>query len=200
MMINLLPHREWALARKRQEFANALLLAALLSLVFAVGTNVWMGQQLTTQLAANKILKKEISGVDGLLNITTEVKEAIAKLTLRETTLQIFQAERQRPTVWLQAVVENLPDGLYLTALKQVGNNVNIQGVARSNEEVFELLRQVARYREWLAQVELIEVSDAPMMLDELTLTGKPFAMRATLKTADENADTSADRKLSDAH
>ena len=200
MMINLLPHREWALARKRKEFSSALLLAALLGLVFAVGTNAWMGQQLRAQLAANSILKKEISGVDRLLNITTQVKDAIAKLTLRETTLQIFQAERQLPTVWLRAVVEDLPDGLYLTSLKQAGNNVNIQGVARSNEEVFDFLSQVARHGEWFDQVELIEVTGAPLMLDALTLTHTPFAMRAMLKTPDRTTDVSVDRKLSDAH
>jgi type IV pilus assembly protein PilN len=188
MLINLLPHRKWALARKRQNVATSLMMAALLGLVFAAVSSVWLGYQISEQEAANNILKKEISSVDGLLKKAIQVKQDMAKLTLRETTLQNFQAQRKLPAVWLQEVVENMPDGLYLTALKQVGNDVNINGVARSNEEVFELLRRVARHGQWLAQAELIEVTDTPSTLDALTLTGTPFAMRALLKSSNGQA------------
>ncbi|MDO9279585.1 MAG: PilN domain-containing protein [Polaromonas sp.] len=198
MLINLLPHRKWALARKRKNFATALGMAALLGLVFAVASSVWMGHQLTAQRAANDILKNEIATVDALLKISSQVKADIVKLRLRETTLQAFQGERKMAAFWLQALADSLPDDLYLTALKQEGNKVNIKGLARSNDEVFELLRQVTKRGQWFAQAELIEVTAAPLTLDALALNGTPFAMRALLKQPNEKVN--AEQPLSDAH
>ncbi len=199
MLINLLPHRKWAQARKRKNFANTLVMAALLGVILATGTRVWMAHQLTAQMAANSILKKEIAAVDGLLKITTEAKQDLDKLTQRETTLQDFQADRKRSAVWLQEVVENLPDGLYLTALKQEGSSISINGVARSNEAVFELLRQIASHGQSLGQAELIEVTDKPVTLDPLALTGMPFALRALLKSRRGQSVSNAETHLVDA-
>jgi type IV pilus assembly protein PilN len=200
MLINLLPHRKWALARKRQKFATSLMMAALLGLVIAAVSSVWLGSQISAQLLTNNVLKKEIASVDGLLNIMAQVEADMVKLKLRETAFQAFQTQRKLPAVWLQEVVENLPDGLYLTALKQAGNDVNINGVARSNEEVFELLRRVARQGQWLAQVELIEVTDASSSLNTLALTGTPFAMRAQLKSSHDQTVHDAEKDLAGGH
>ena len=200
MLINLLPHRQWSLARKRQNFVTSLLMAALLGLVIAAVSSVWLGSQIAAQMLTNKVLQKEISSVDGWLKIMSQVDADIVKLTLRETTLQTFQAKRKLPAVWLQEVVENLPDGLYLTVLKQADNDVKINGVARSNVEVFELLRRFAHQGQWLAQAELIEVTDTPSMLDALALTGTPFAMRARLKSRHGQAVHDAEKDLARAH
>jgi type IV pilus assembly protein PilN len=198
MLINFLPHREWALARNRQNFVTVLVMSALLGLVLAMVGRVWLEHKLTVAMAANSSLKKEISAVDGLLKIKDQVKEDIEKLRLRETTLQAFQFDRKLSALWLQAVAENLPDGLYLTALKKKGDNIYIHGVGRSNGEVFELLRQVASHGQWFAQVELIEVTDTPSKLGALELSGTPFAMRARLKIPNGNDDANAEQ-LSDA-
>ncbi len=199
MLINFLPHREWALARKRQNFATALLMAALSGLVLAMVGRVWLTQKMTVEMAANSILKKEIAVVDGLLKISAQVEKDIEKLRLRETTLLAFQSDRKLSVLWLQEVADNLPDGLYLTALKKEGNKITINGVARSNQEVFELLRRIASHGQWLAQVELIEVSDTPSKLGVLELSGTPFAMRALLKIPSGNDNVNAEQ-LSDAH
>jgi type IV pilus assembly protein PilN len=182
MLINLLPHRAWALARKRKNFIISLALAALLGLVLAAGVRVWLGQQLSAQMSANSLLTIEISAVDKQLKEMSQVNEEMVKLRLRESTLQALQDERQLSAVWLQELAEHLPDGLYLTALKQDGDKVIVNGMARSDEQVFELLRQIASPGRWLAQAELIEVTGAPLTLDALALTGTPFAMRALLK------------------
>jgi type IV pilus assembly protein PilN len=200
MLINLLPHRKWALARKRQNFVTSLMMAALMGLVIAAVSSVWLGHQISGQMLTNNVLRKEITRIDGLHKIMSQLDTDIVKLRRRETTLQAFQAKRKLPAVWLQEVVENLPDGLYLTALKQADNDVNINGVARSNVEVFELLRRVAHQGQWLAQAELIEVTDTPSMLDALALTGTPFAMRARLKSRHGQAVHDAEKDLASAH
>lgn len=200
MLINLLPHRKWALARKRGNFVTSLMMAALMGLVIAAVCSVWLGQQISGQMLTNNVLRKEITRVDGWLKIMSQLDADIVKLTLRETTLQAFQAKRKMTPVWLKEVVEILPDGLYLTALKQAGDDVNINGVAQSNEEVFELLRRVAQHGQWLAQAELIEVTDTPSTLDALGMTGTPFAIRALLKRHHGQAVHDAEKDLAHAH
>ena len=182
MLINLLPHRAWAVARKRKNFMTTLALAALLGLALAAGASVWLGQQLGAQMSANNLLRVEVSAVDKQLKEISQVNDDMLKLRLRESTLLALQDERKLSAAWLQELSEYLPDGLYLTALKQDGDKVIVNGMARSDEQVFELLRQIASPGRWLTQAELIEVTGAPLTLDALALTGTPFAMRAHLK------------------
>ena len=82
MRINLLPHRDWALTRERQFFVVSLVIAALLGLVLAIGTSLWLGHQLRAQLTSNKILNNQISVVDRSLTIESQVNEDIVKLIL----------------------------------------------------------------------------------------------------------------------
>jgi type IV pilus assembly protein PilN len=182
MLINLLPHREWALARKRKNFATTLAMAALLGLLLGAGLSVWLGLQLTAQQSANSILKIEISAVDTELKKMAQVNDDLVKLNLRETTLKTLRYDGKVSSALLQEVAALLPDSLYLTALKLEGDKVGIHGVARSNEQVFEFLRLIASEGKWLTQAELIEVTGAPLSMDVLALTGMPFTMRAQLQ------------------
>jgi len=182
MLINLLPHRAWALARKRKNFLTSLALAALLGLALAAAATLWFGQQLSAQMSANSLLNKEIAAVDKQLTEMAQLNDEMLKLGLRVSTLQALQDERKLLAAWLQELADDLPDGLYLTALKQDGDKVVVHGMARSDEQVFELLRQMASPARWLTQAELIEVTGTPLTLDALALTGTPFAMRAYLK------------------
>jgi type IV pilus assembly protein PilN len=192
MLINFLPHREWALARKRKKFAVSMAVAALMGLVMAVGLFTWLEQQLMVQREINTVLKQAITAVDVQLKMKAKVNEAIGKLSLRETTLQALQDESQLAAVWLNELVRHLPEGLYVTALKQDGDSVRINGVARSSEEVFALLRQMVREGQWLARPELIEVAATPVSLDALaskgTSRGTPFSMKALLNRHDPQA------------
>ena len=193
MLINFLPHREWALTRQRQQFAVSMAVAALLGLFMAAGLCTWLEQQLSVQRDANTILKQAIKAVDVQLKMKAKVKADIGTLSLRATTLQALQDERQLAAIWLDEVVGFLPEGLYLTALKQEGNTVRIDGVARSSEEVFELLREMASQGQWLARPELIEVAATPLSQDGFALVGTPmgtpFSMKAQLKRPELQTD-----------
>ncbi len=182
MLINFLPHRKWNLARKRKKFATSLAVAAFLGLVLGAGSSVWIGWQLTAQNSDNSLLKNEISALDKVLKKMTLLDADIVRLNLRGTTLQTLRNEGKRSAVWLQEVAANLPDGLYLTAIKQDGDKVSIQGVARTNEQVFDFLNRISLESQWLAQAELIEVTSAALSKDDLALMGMTFAMRALLK------------------
>lgn len=182
MLINLLPHREWALARKRQEFAISMGLAVMVGVLIAVCTSAWLARQLEVQRAGNSKLRQAIFAVDLQLKLKAQVIAELGQLNLREKTLRDMRDESQLAGIFLQELAAHLPDGLYLMAMKQDGEKVHINGFSRSDEEVFELLRHMVNSGQWLARPELIEVASAPVApLIHGVPAGAPFSMRAWL-------------------
>jgi len=57
----------------------------------------------------------------------------------------------------LNELVRQVPEGIYITAVKQDGQTLNVAGIAQTQERVSELLRNTAYNSEWLVKPELIE-------------------------------------------
>jgi type IV pilus assembly protein PilN len=189
MLINLLPHRQWALARKRKAFAVSMGLAAVVGALIAVASSAWLARQLTEQRAANSDLQQAVTLLDGQLKRKVQLNTDLALLRLREAALQDLRDESQLAEILMRELAAHLPEGLYLTALKQDGDKVRIHGAARSGEEVFELLRQMVSGGQWLARPELIEVAAAPgASVKQGEPVGTPFSMRAFLKRPELHA------------
>jgi type IV pilus assembly protein PilN len=58
----------------------------------------------------------------------------------------------------LTELVKQLPDGVYISSMKQENQSVTLTGVAQSNERVSELLRNLANNTPWFSKPELIEI------------------------------------------
>lgn len=191
MMLNLLPHRQWAMARKRKAWAVSMVLAALVGVLVAVAISVWLARQLAAQRLASSSLQQAIAALDGQLKDKAQVKTDLVQLRLRETSLQALRDESQLAGALLQELAVHLPEGLYLTALTQDGDKVRINGAARSGQEVFELLRQMASGGQWLVRPELIEVAAPPAAsVRQGEPVGTPFSMRAWLQRPELPAST----------
>jgi len=54
--------------------------------------------------------------------------------------------------------VSQLPDGVYITSIKQEGLAVTMQGTAQSNERVSEMLRNLSEGTPWISKPELVEI------------------------------------------
>ena len=63
------------------------------------------------------------------------------------------------------SLVRQLPDGVYLTSLKQENQVVTIQGMAQSNERVSELLRNLASKSPWIVRPDLGEITASSVQL-----------------------------------
>ena len=141
ILINLLPHREAARKLRREMFYAALGASAVAGVVVAGGVWLWYGAQIDTQMARNQVLSTEI-----------------ASLRARQLAVEDLPADRNMPVHLLNEMVRLLPDGVYLTSLKQTGETVALGGVAQSNERVSELLRNLASGSTWITKPELIEI------------------------------------------
>jgi type IV pilus assembly protein PilN len=55
-------------------------------------------------------------------------------------------------------LVKQLPDGVYVSSMKQEGSNLNLIGTAQSQERVSEFLRNLANNSQWFNRPELNEI------------------------------------------
>ncbi|MGZ5180852.1 MAG: PilN domain-containing protein [Ramlibacter sp.] len=158
ILINLLPHREAARKRKREAFFASLGVAALCGGVIAGGMFLWYAAQISTQQSKNRLLQTEITKLEGQIKEISTLQQEIAALRARQQAVEDLQADRNMPVHLLNELVRQLPDGVYISTLKQENQLVSISGTAQSNERVSELLRNLGNNSPWLTRPELVEI------------------------------------------
>jgi type IV pilus assembly protein PilN len=157
IMINLLPHREERRKRKKIAFFAGLAVAAVAGLAI-VGVWYLVVQQLISgQQQRNSFLQVEIAKLDLQIKDIASLKGEIASLKARQKAVEDLQIDRNVPVHILNELVRQVPEGIYITAVKQDGQTLNISGIAQTQERVSELLRNTAYSSEWLVKPELIE-------------------------------------------
>lgn len=141
--INLLPHREERRKQQQQQFI------ILLTFVLVIGAAVWfvvhsyLDDQLQTQLARNQYLQAEIVKLDKQIAEIQKLKEQTAALLARKRVVETLQSNRSEVVHLLDQLVRQLPDGVYLKAVKQTGTRVTITGLTESQARVSTLMRNL---------------------------------------------------------
>ena len=158
ILINLLPHREAARKRRRERFLFMLALSVASGAVVAGAVYLAQAAAVAAQRERNDILASEIRRLDNQIKDIIHLRQEIAALRARQQAVEDLQSDRNMPVHLLRELVEQLPDGIYLTGLRQDPQVVVLQGVAQSNERVSEMLRNLGHRSVWLAQPELVEI------------------------------------------
>ena len=187
ILINLLPHREAARKQKREFFFVTLGIAALVGGLVCGGVYSWYQSQISGQKDQNALLKKEITKLEGQIKDIAGLQQEIAALRARQNAVEELQGNRNLPVYLLTELVKQLPDGVYITSMKQDNQVVLLTGVAQSNERVSELLRNLANNSPWLTRPELVEITAASIALtarDQRRVSN--FSMRVSLKRASD--------------
>jgi type IV pilus assembly protein PilN len=187
ILINLLPHREAARKRRREAFFVALGASAVVGGVIAGGIFGWYQVQISNQQGRNAVLSAEITRLEGQIKDIQNLQGEIAALRARQQAVEDLQADRNLPVHLLNELVKQLPDGVYLTNMKQENQVVTIHGTAQSNERISELLRNLAGKSPWIAKPELGEITAASVQLSPRdTRRVSNFTMKVRLLRASE--------------
>lgn len=157
-LINLLPHREEARKRRREGFYVSLGVSAVLGGVVAGMIYLWYAAQISGQQSRNLMLQTEIKRLEAQIKDIANLQAEIAALRARQQAVEDLQADRNMPVHLLNELVRQLPDGVYVTSVRQDNQSVAIAGIAQSNERVSELLRNLANNSQWMTRPELIEI------------------------------------------
>ncbi|MCI4440516.1 PilN domain-containing protein [Tibeticola sp.] len=158
ILINLLPHREEARKRRREEFYAGLGAAAVAGLLVGGLIYFWYDIQISDQQGRNAFLAAENRRLDAQIKDVATLQDEINALRARQEAVENLQADRNLPVHLLNELVRLLPEGAYLTAVRQEDSRITLSGVAQSNDRVSELLRNLANDSPWLARPELVEI------------------------------------------
>ena len=152
--LNLLPWRD--LRRKEQD-------RQLLSI--AVGVWILMGLVIfyahlhvsgliENQQKRNEFLDKETKKLDEEIKEIRELQAARAALLARMRVIQQLQLDRTQVVHLFDDLVRKMPEGVYLTTLKQAGPIITLTGNAQSNARVSALMRNLDA-SDWYTKPEL---------------------------------------------
>ena len=158
ILINLLPHREAARKRRREVFQATMFASLLIGLLIAGGAYWWLQSMINAQQEKNNFLLQETKVLENQIKEIATIEEEIAALRARQKAVEDLQSDRNLPVHLLSELVKQLPDGVYITSLKQADRVVTMQGMAQSNERVSEMLRNLANNTPWLSKPELVEI------------------------------------------
>lgn len=165
ILINLLPHREAARKRRRDIFNISLAASALLGGVLAGMVFLWYQGAISEQESVNAVLDSEIKVLEGQIKEIAALEGEIAALRARQQAVEDLQADRNMPVYLLTELVNQLPDGVYVTKMVQSGQSVSLNGSAQSNERVSELLRNLGNNTPWFTKPELVEIVSGTIAL-----------------------------------
>lgn len=192
ILINLLPHREAARKRRREAFFVSLGISALAGGLIAGAVFAWYAAQISSQQSRNATLSNEIKRLEGQIKDIATLQQEIAALRARQQAVEDLQADRNMPVHLLNELVKQLPEGVYITTVKQDNQTVSITGSAQSNERVSELLRNLANNSPWLNRPELVEIVAGSVSLGREARRVANFNVRVRVLKASEVAKNAA--------
>jgi len=175
--INLLPWREELRELRRNQFFVALggAVAAAAGVVFIA--ILVMNSVISHQLNRNNVLKEEMKLLDKKI---TEIKDLEAekdRLVARMKIIEELQQSRPEIVHLFEEMVVALPNGVYLTSLKQRGRRLNLVGAAESNTRVSAFMRNIDGSA-WMTRPDL-EVVEVLSKNGRKSQTGSRFAVNA---------------------
>ena len=152
--INLLPWREAERKRKRQEFFLSLG-AAVATAALAILLGQWqMSSSIKHQQARNDYLTGEIALLDKQIEEINGLDAQKQRLLARMEIIEKLQRSRPEIVHIFDEIVRVLPEGVYLTYLKQTGTRFELRGIAQSSTRVSSFMRNIDA-SEWLADPTL---------------------------------------------
>jgi type IV pilus assembly protein PilN len=170
--INLLPWREEQRQEQTRQFVTVTALSLILTGALFALVHVSFNNQIEHQNNRNQILKNEIARLDASLKQIAELEETKAQLLARMDVIQSLQQRRPQIVHLFDDIVRTVPEGIYLTSLKQEGEQLTIQGVAESNGRVSAYMRNIDA-SDWMAtpKLNVIESKKSTLRSSDFTLT-----------------------------
>ena len=192
ILINLLPYREQRRKQRKEAFFAGLGAAALVGGLLVGAGYLLLDLFINNQQSRNSYLQGEIDRLDAQIKDIASLREEIDSLTRRQNAVEALQGERNLPVHLLNELARLVPEGVYFTSVKQTDKEVQLTGLAQTQERISELLRNTAYSSEWLVKPELVESKAAAQGQNKEQRQLFEFAMRLGVKRPQEAASAPA--------
>jgi type IV pilus assembly protein PilN len=182
--INLLPWRQQERAKRQKEFGLAAIGAVIAAAAVTLFTVWGYNWSIERQRERNELLKTEIAELDKqiteILGLEAQKQRLVARMDI------ITRLQRSRPEVVhvFDQLARTLPDGVYLSSVKQNDKRIELKGIAQSSTRVSTFMRNIEA-SPWLANPELqvVETLKSGGSGSEFTL----FATQKSIEPVDDD-------------
>ncbi len=160
--INLLPWREAERKKRQRDFGVAMGGAVIAGIAVIMVTMLIYSQMIAGQQSRNQRLTDEIVELEKSIEEIDGLERQKERLLARMEIIEQLQKSRPEIVHLFDEIVRQLPEGVYLTGMKQTGSRVEIRGVAQSSTRVSALMRQIDS-SDWMGdpEVERVETKQA---------------------------------------
>ncbi len=141
--INLLPWRQALRQRRRKEFMVGLAAALAVAGVVTLLAHLSVSSMIDAQKRRNELLKAEITELDKAIEQILALEEQKARMIARMQVIDTLQSSRPEVVKMFDQIVSTLPEGVYLTSVKQAGRKIEFNGVAQSSTRVSAFMRNI---------------------------------------------------------
>ncbi len=152
--VNLLPWREADRKRRRQEFMFSIVAAIGSAALVTLAGRGLMSSAISHQEARNQALQTQIEALEKQIEEINGLEKQKQALIARMEIIETLQRSRPEIVHVFDELVRVLPEGVYLTYLKQSGPRIEMRGVAQSSTRVSTFMRNIDS-SEWLADPSL---------------------------------------------
>lgn len=157
--INLLP---WRLERRKvreREFFTMLGGAAIVGVLGVMLWSMITSSAVENQTSRNTYLTGEIAELDKRIEQIKELDKTKSRLIGRKNAIELLQSNRSQMVHLLDELVMTIPEGVRLTGIKQVGDQLTMDGIAESNTRVASYMRNIDR-SPWMGRSELAKIEN----------------------------------------
>lgn len=155
--MNLLPYREARRKEIRHRFWAGFGLAAGLAMVLVAAVHIGISSYISIQDGRNAFIKSQNDMLDGRIKEIASLRESIDAVKAQQDIIGKLQSDRASPTHLLEQMVRLVPDGMFLSTLKQKNSDVIVTGKAQSSDMVSAFMVSIQESAV-LINPELIEI------------------------------------------
>ena len=183
--INLLPWREEQRKERKLGFLVALGGGTVAAAVAAFAFYLMFGSMIDAQDQRNEMLRGEIKQLDKQIEEINNLESSKQKFIARMEIIEKLQRSRPEIVHVFDEIVRQLPEGVYLTSVKQQDKRLKFEGVAQSSTRVSAFMRNIDG-SEWLRnpELEVVETKTGNTVGSSFTL----FADQVSNISGDANA------------
>lgn len=156
--INLLPWREAERRERKLHFGIALGAATVAAIGFTFVAYLMFASMIGAQQRRNNLLRGEIQVLDRQIEEINSLESDKQRFIARMEIIEKLQRSRPEIVHLFDTIARTVPDGVYLTSVKQNGTHLKFEGVAQSSTRVSTFMRNIDS-SEWLTNpaLEVVE-------------------------------------------
>lgn len=190
--INLLPWRAELRREQRIRFLTIVAFAALLAVAAVGAVHLFYAQKIDYQNRRNAFLEGQIKLLDKKIEEIKNLRRERERLVKRIEAIQTLETNRPLEVRLFDAIVNTLPDGVFLKSIAQKGSSITVTGTAQSQSRVSSYMRNIEQSK-WITapKLEVVQTTNTKQgeRLSDFTLR-----FEQVLPKADSDEEDSSSR------